>query len=118
MKTSSLAVVFIGIEYDDFITLQPEHIKEAIKDLVPRIKFENLFKNFLANNSLVSEEPPFTIENYDYSIGLDPTIEEKSMSNVSRDAPEIFSIITSTTTARQIMTVQVELPLYCQFFQI
>lgn len=37
----------LGIEYDDFITLQPEHIKEAIPELVPRIKFQNLFQRFM-----------------------------------------------------------------------
>lgn len=113
---------FIGIEYEDFITLQPEHIKEAIKDLVPRIKFENLFKSFLANNGSESEGPLFTITNSDYPSCLDPIIEEESMlltarPDVSCDAPEIFSIINSTT-AGEIKTVQVERLLYSQFSQI
>lgn len=39
--------VFVGIDFETFITLQPDHIKEAIPALVPRIKFQNSFKRFM-----------------------------------------------------------------------
>lgn len=116
--------MFTGIEYDDFITLQPQHIKEAIPELVPRIKFENLFKKFLTDNThsileknrySVIVEDPLThsmneITDFEYNTPSDPTFDEAALlvtaTPVVTDTSMISHILTPTSPG-DIKSVQV-----------
>lgn len=44
-----------GIDFETFLELQPVHIKEAIPELVPRIKFESLYRKFKNELSQINE---------------------------------------------------------------
>lgn len=128
-------MTFLGIEYDDFITLQPEHIKEAITDLVPRIKFENLFKRFMesrvdkvqtvvTNDSINIADNSFIdatngTEVLDFASVVDPVFDEASfdITNTVTAPTGSFKILssadiiipTSDDVKAKIKTVQVEL---------
>lgn len=71
---------FLGIEYDDFITLQPDHIKEAIPELVPRIKFQNLFKNFIESVADLNKAAVF---NDSFNIANNSYVDENEILNLT-----------------------------------
>lgn len=41
------------IDFETFLIMKPDHIKEAIPSLGPRIKFENLYSKFLSGSELI-----------------------------------------------------------------
>lgn len=108
--------IFVGIDFESFVNLKPEHIKEAIPNVIHRIMFENRFNNFLksyegavsgkeTNTQLITlidfdrvDEPVFD-ENFDLI-----NVASTSSSAISKSIPDLQKSLKKATI---IKTIQV-----------
>lgn len=118
------------------MTLKPSHIREAIPELVPRIKFENLYTNFIESvreksQILEANEVSKIVENVcpdfakeglvlNFDTGLEPIFDDECFNVASTSTSTgIVDILPSSiipdateTVKSKIKTVQVELCLH------